>query len=1833
MPRPFWLSSSPAKPIGMSSTPGKVIETTVEVPIYVPVPEPDPVPGETFLVPLDTSAVAIEQSGSYEELSPGDTLVLEAGTRGALVVTGVHGTIEQPITIRNIAGGTVRFTAGTVEPAISLVNCSHVVLDGRGGTTSTAVRGIVIDSATFTGGVRASGDESHDITVRNISVANVAGIGIELCTAGPTAMYHRVIAALGALRVIDCTITAPTGDGVKIGHGSYFTETGGLLAPVVTGLRITGCSIIDAGGAGVLVGAVSIGQVVGNRILDATNAGVSVLAGLACDVRENEIDTPGGAGIVTGAVNGNIAFNTITTPGAEKLVRVEQEANTPGGTIGSVAVVHNTGFVPVDDATVEIVRTIEAVLLKNNLWYVVGATLPFITYGAGSEAITTLDGEYTSRVAADVDFVDAASDPPDLRIYDTSLAIGTGRYPTPETSPVPVRYALTVTTVGSGTVTKVPDQADYAPNADVQLTAAPVGEGWSFAGWSGGASGAANPLTVTMTSDIAITATFAYTPPTRYTLTTTPTGNGVISRNPDQADYAPDAVVQLQAVPAGGWNFVEWTGDLSGSANPTTITMTGNRSVGATFAMTPMNYQVTLTTIGSGSVTPSPAGWDYPADTVVTLTANPASGWRFVGWSGSVTGTNPTVQFTMPASTVSITATFEPIPAPTYTLTVSITGSGTVAKNPDKAAYTAGEVVTLTATAAVDWDFDHWTGAASGGAPSVQVTMDADTSIGAVFVPEEPAVPVKPTIEEFSIPSGSRLLFIALNASGTYIQASTTFPAINGSGTVETSNQTIQPGDFLIVAAGARGGFQIMSVAGTEADPITFANDGAAVRSCATWLAAKSTYASTSPPSGWTKLGDGSVVPTGWPASGGIATTTTASPKSDKAFYLVGCRHIHFDGRGNGAESGGVRKYGFTIALGGVTALCISGEGRTEGLWFTHVAMQNAKCGIQIQAQPSSTLNRYTADPELGVPWKVRGCRVRCCLIDDMGPGIPSEGMYLGFTSYWREYNGYLPCEHTELDVFDNDVSNCDYDGIQASFSFAHVHWNRIYNTGRTDTAGQKAGIIMNPALGPFEVDHNLIDTGRIGLEVQQSGAGHIHHNQITRQSSESFVFVKLPTTGDVNLSGDDDPAATPPGAECLVEYNTLWATGNGYIWFMRDCAGTRMKRNLVVSPLAGATSTLYVLAAQAVGHTFFGSTDPLDGDADEDYRNTAVAGVGFVAYPSGTDKAAREALMILATGSLAEGKGCHPVIGAVWEGGNPEPPPSSYTLTVAASPPEGGTVTKDPDLSAYEPDAVVAVEAHPGGGYGFDHWEGALTGSMNPANVTMNANKSVTAVFTATGGGEEGEFYPMTFDGAADFGRTPTGDGNPFFGLSAFSIEALFYCSGLATGDYGIYWWHNASGTGGLWIDSGRVRFDFYLSGAQMVSAYFGTLNGVDYIGRWVAVGFSWTSGSAPIGRIWTQAAGEDSTLDSATGPMTGTGTANLDHTEVGRHPYGKWYFPGTIVYVRAYQDGRTVQEMADAAFDQDIVDANLITNYVSRVNTGQTVANEANSGTYDLQRGATASEEADDFNFADVADNVDETTGEPEYLGAPPPPPSDTLYPLLFNGSNQYAQIAGSPLNGLSAFTLEVYFSHWTGDYASSVPDVLLWWKSSTVGGLDIRNGQIRLRLDCTGADVPDFNSGPYQQPTYQNTYVHYAVRWASGEAPQSRVWTPAGIQTYTAGTTADGTVEGALSPTLIGRHPHDPVSYPYHFPGRIYYARLWSDKRTDAEIDDNRSDPKLAAGDNLVWQLAAEDDTLQVIPNPANPGTHDITRGNSVNADGDDPAFGIAFTTFNATTGEPE
>ena len=75
-----------------------------------------------------------------------------------------------------------------------------------------------------------------------------------------------------------------------------------------------------------------------------------------------------------------------------------------------------------------------------------------------------------------------------------------------------------------------------------------------------------------------------------------------------------------------------------------------------------------------------------------------------------------------------------------------------------------------------------------------------------------------------------------------------------------------------------------------------------------------------------------------------------------------------------------------------------------------------------------------------------------------------------------------------------------------------------------------------------------------------------------------------------------------------------------------------------------------------------------------------------------------------------------------------------TYSLTIAVSPEQGGTVNLDPPGGVYEAGTVVTLTAVPTVPYAFSGWTGDLSGTVNPVALTMDAKKTVTATFALGG-------------------------------------------------------------------------------------------------------------------------------------------------------------------------------------------------------------------------------------------------------------------------------------------------------------------------------------------------------------------------------------------------------------------------------------------------------------------------------------------------------------------
>ena len=217
-----------------------------------------------------------------------------------------------------------------------------------------------------------------------------------------------------------------------------------------------------------------------------------------------------------------------------------------------------------------------------------------------------------------------------------------------------------------------------------------------------------------------------------------------------------------------------------------------------------VGYTITTGTNGSGTVTRSPNNSLYPASSTVVVTATPATGWYFAGWSGSIgDAINPTNIFVN--ANFTITGNF--LPLPTNTITLVTNGSGTIALSPPGGSYASNTTVTATATPATGWVFTGWSNAATGTTDPLALTLVANVSLTGTFA-QLPAFDIQP--QSITNLAGTTVTFTS-DSVGTapvayqWFFGSTPLSGSTASSLSLTNVQIAQAGSYCVVATNLYG--------------------------------------------------------------------------------------------------------------------------------------------------------------------------------------------------------------------------------------------------------------------------------------------------------------------------------------------------------------------------------------------------------------------------------------------------------------------------------------------------------------------------------------------------------------------------------------------------------------------------------------------------------------------------------------------------------------------------------------------------------------------------------------------------------------------------------------------------------------------------------------------------------------------------------------------------------------------------------------------------------------------------------------------------------------------
>jgi len=330
-----------------------------------------------------------------------------------------------------------------------------------------------------------------------------------------------------------------------------------------------------------------------------------------------------------------------------------------------------------------------------------------------------------------------------------------------------IKQQFTLTTAvsptGSGSVTLTPSGGTYDAGTTVSVRAV-ANSGYVFDSWTGDLTGSANPSSIVMSANKSVTAVFKKQ---QFTLTTavSPAGSGSVTLTPSGGTYDAGTTVSVRAVANSGYVFDSWTGDLTGSANPSSIVMSANKSVTAVFKKQQFTLTTAVSPTGSGSVTLTPSGGTYDAGTTVSVTAVAGTGYVFKRWKGDLAGSVNPSSIVMSANK-SVTAVFQKVSVQ-YTLTtaVSPTESGAVTLTPSGGIYESGRKVVLKAVAGSGYVFDRWTGDLTGSANPSSIVMSANKSVTAVFSTLDSVVIAVPSASKKATANGYRMIGIPLLSS------------------------------------------------------------------------------------------------------------------------------------------------------------------------------------------------------------------------------------------------------------------------------------------------------------------------------------------------------------------------------------------------------------------------------------------------------------------------------------------------------------------------------------------------------------------------------------------------------------------------------------------------------------------------------------------------------------------------------------------------------------------------------------------------------------------------------------------------------------------------------------------------------------------------------------------------------------------------------------------------------------------------------------------------------------------------------------------------------------
>ncbi|MBN2166861.1 MAG: carbohydrate-binding protein [Marinilabiliaceae bacterium] len=785
-------------------------------------------------------------------------------------------------------------------------------------------------------------------------------------------------------------------------------------------------------------------------------------------------------------------------------------------------------------------------------------------------------------------------------------------------------------------------------------------------------------------------------PTTYYTLTTNVNGSGSVS--PSGGSYASGSSVSLTATPASGYVFSNWSGDVSGSSNPATVTMNSNKAVTAVFTQsgnttppvtegdqihnfTQSGTNSSFYTI-SGNLSTSKGTVSYngltltqclkiESSTSISFTSTQEGaltlvfnndfngGIKIDGTSYAASAGILTINIAAGSHTITKDATanlyyislaYAGGTTTTYSLTTTVIGQGTV--TPSNGTYEEGTVVSMTATPASGWQFAFWSGGYTG--TTASVTMDANKSITATFTQ-------------------------ITNTTSIQIQENTTgFCGVDG--TVDSNNAGYTGAGFANTtnASGTGIDYKVNSTGGSVSLTIQYAN-GSTDRPANIIVNGNTVVSSLSMPStgSWTNW---SSVTTSFNLISGsntirIETTGSAGLANIDYIQVTGagisaadCNgtvttytlSTNITGSGTVSPSGGTYNSGTVISLTATPA-----SGYTFTGWSGSASGTSNPLSVTMDSNKSITATfTQNCTPTVIVPYvQVNGgswaqsasASVVAGDAVSFGPQPSTGGSWI-----WSGPNGYSSTSR------------------QISFTNLQASQSGTYTATYTNTCGA----ISTQA---FSL---TVTTATTTIQIQENTTGFCGVDGTVDSNNAGYTGAGFANTSNASGTG--------------IDWNVNFATAGTYTFVFRYAGTSDRPANLIIGGTTAVSGVAFVSTGSWTAWTTVSTSATVSaGTKTVRLQATGTSGLSNIDY-------------IEITGSNPQAVSC-------------SSSPDTYTLTTSVN----GSGSVSPSNGTYDAGSTVTITATPANGYLFTGWSGSASGTSNPLTLTINSDISVTAIFT----------------------------------------------------------------------------------------------------------------------------------------------------------------------------------------------------------------------------------------------------------------------------------------------------------------------------------------------------------------------------------------------------------------------------------------------------------------------------------------------------------------------